>query len=408
MAYAMTKRGNLDNCVTYEFMCDTVQDMNDIEDRYRTIGSIAIVLEGYSGMEVYIAGSDKQWRALSAIGGGSGSSGESESEGAESNLPIYTKTIEGATIEIENVDMNNGNPQEKDIDTTLLREGPVTIEIGDYSYEVELSNSRIEGMSVYEYNDSNFGIALVYDPQSMLMIYDNQHTYNELQTVRIIYPTITKLYSTGNNLYLGADEDGDNGVKVVTTNNGSIAVGTTVTASGENSQAFGIDTIASEVASHAEGVETEASGYASHAEGLMTEAYGAQSHAEGESTKATGMYSHAEGMSTQASGHYSHVEGHYTIARGNYQHVSGKFNIQDNGSIYAEIIGNGTGDNKRSNARALDWSGNEYLKGDLYVGCSTNSINGTKVIPLPTPPTTDGTYTLQCTVSNGTATYSWV
>jgi hypothetical protein len=44
MAYAMTKQGSLDNCVTYEFMCDTVEDMNAIEDRYRTIGSVAIVL----------------------------------------------------------------------------------------------------------------------------------------------------------------------------------------------------------------------------------------------------------------------------------------------------------------------------------------------------------------------------
>jgi hypothetical protein len=32
---------------------------------------------------------------------------------------------------------------------------------------------------------------------------------------------------------------------------------------------------------------------------------------------------------------------------------------------YAEIIGNGTADNARSNARALDWNGNEYLKGDI-------------------------------------------
>jgi hypothetical protein len=59
MAYAMTKRGSLDNCVTYEFICDTIEDMNAIEDRYRTIGSIAIVLQGDNGLEVYISGSDK-------------------------------------------------------------------------------------------------------------------------------------------------------------------------------------------------------------------------------------------------------------------------------------------------------------------------------------------------------------
>ena len=70
MAYAMTKQGSLDNCVTYEFICDAVEDMNAIEDRYRTIGSIAIVLQGASGLEVYISGSDKQWNSLSSIGGG--------------------------------------------------------------------------------------------------------------------------------------------------------------------------------------------------------------------------------------------------------------------------------------------------------------------------------------------------
>ena len=73
MAYAMTKQGSLDNCVTYEFICDAVEDMNAIEDRYRTIGTVAIVLSGESGLEVYIAGSDKQWNSLSSIGGSAAS-----------------------------------------------------------------------------------------------------------------------------------------------------------------------------------------------------------------------------------------------------------------------------------------------------------------------------------------------
>jgi hypothetical protein len=33
--------------------------MNSIENGYRTIGTVAIVLSGTSGLEVYIAGSDK-------------------------------------------------------------------------------------------------------------------------------------------------------------------------------------------------------------------------------------------------------------------------------------------------------------------------------------------------------------
>lgn len=37
---------------------------------------------------------------------------------------------------------------------------------------------------------------------------------------------------------------------------------------------------------------------------------------------------------------------------------------------------------------------------DLYL--ITDGVN------IPNPPTTDGTYTLKCTVASGVATYSWV
>ena len=62
MAYKMTKRGSQDNEITYEFICDTLTDMNAIENKYRSIGTIAIVLEGESGsLEVYITDSKRQW-----------------------------------------------------------------------------------------------------------------------------------------------------------------------------------------------------------------------------------------------------------------------------------------------------------------------------------------------------------
>ena len=46
---------------------------------------------------------------------------------------------------------------------------------------------------------------------------------------------------------------------------------------------------------------------------------------------------------------------------------------------YAEIIGNGEDTTYRSNARALDWWGNERLMGDLYVKCEKDSSGGVKV-----------------------------
>lgn len=84
MACVMTKRGNMDNVVTYEFICDTVSDMNAIDNTDRLLGSVAIVLAGDSGgLEVYIANSSKQWVLMSGMGGGSASSG------AAAGLSLY-------------------------------------------------------------------------------------------------------------------------------------------------------------------------------------------------------------------------------------------------------------------------------------------------------------------------------
>ena len=58
MAAKMTKRGALDNDVTYEFMCDTVDDLDTIDPKYIVLGSVAVVIDGFS---VYIANSQKEW-----------------------------------------------------------------------------------------------------------------------------------------------------------------------------------------------------------------------------------------------------------------------------------------------------------------------------------------------------------
>lgn len=102
----------------------------------------------------------------------------------------------------------------------------------------------------------------------------------------------------------------------------------------------------------------------SHAEGDRTTASNTGAHAEGYNTFASGSNSHAEGSSTVASGQGSHAEGFYTVASSQYQHVGGKYNIEDTADTYVEIVGNGTS-SARSNARTLDWSGNEYLAGNL-------------------------------------------
>lgn len=65
MASNMTKRGQQDNIVTYEFICDTISDLSTIDPKYVTMGSVAIVISGDAGFEVYMANSQKQWINLS-------------------------------------------------------------------------------------------------------------------------------------------------------------------------------------------------------------------------------------------------------------------------------------------------------------------------------------------------------
>ena len=140
-------------------------------------------------------------------------------------------------------------------------------------------------------------------------------------------------------------------------------------ATGDYSHAEGWGTTASGNYSHAEGNNTTASKDYSHAEGRGTTASGTYSHAEGDGTTAYGVSSHAEGGGTTASGIYSHAEGHYTIAASEHQHVQGKYNIKDDTGKYAFIIGNGTSENTRSNAFAIDWNGN------IYVNNSETGVN---------------------------------
>ena len=156
------------------------------------------------------------------------------------------------------------------------------------------------------------------------------------------------------------------------------------------------------------------------------------------------MYSHAEGKNTTAKRSYSHSGGTYNVQddfvlweewtantlyhvgdcrkvtsqsgvsgyRCKKEHTSDSSFSNSNWTViseglFAEIIGNGEA-NALSNARTLDWDGNERLKGDLYVGCNSDSTGGIKIARIPDPPTTDGTYTLQATIASGIVTYTWI
>lgn len=149
------------------------------------------------------------------------------------------------------------------------------------------------------------------------------------------------------------------------------AEGSFAVAAGVDSHAEGNNTKTLGEASHAEGHGTYAIGDCSHAEGREAVAKGEASHAEGAGTAAVGVNSHAEGDNSEAYGESSHAEGCNTIAASDYQHVQGMHNIVDEEGRYAHIVGNGWpiyNPDARSNAHTLDWEGNAWFAGDVYVG----------------------------------------
>lgn len=206
-------------------------------------------------------------------------------------------------------------------------------------------------------------------------------------------------------VFTGSISMGRQSVFPVGTN--SVAIGSDAVASGANSFAHGSTgtypsgnseiislCAASGNSAYAEGIGSSSRNDATHAEGFCTTASGKYSHSEGERTTASGQNGHAEGYLTEASGEDSHVEGYGTVARSNCQHVFGKYNIISDNNTYVEMVGTGLNNGARRNARTLDWDGNERLKGDLYIGCNTDSTGGSKVLASSEKGTANGLATL--------------
>lgn len=151
------------------------------------------------------------------------------------------------------------------------------------------------------------------------------------------------------------------------------------------------------------GWHNEASAQSSFAEGESNTSSGYASHSEGYGNAASGLMAHAEGVTTESSGYGSHSEGVGTIAKHIGQHVFGAYNVADTSTAqptakgnYIEIVGNGTDDDRRRNARTLDWQGNEMLMGDLTFN-GNKSLTGEisrldgRITDLPEPMVLKGT-----------------
>lgn len=270
-------------------------------------------------------------------------------------------------------------------------------EISDYVIDSELSSTStnpVSNMAVNEEFDSIKPIV-----SNALLKTEQELTSNELDQVRENLRFIGKnvsgqSFTIDGKSVTASDNaeifgDYDNNIAV---GQWSIAEGSQTIAKGRASHAEGALTQALVDGTHVEGYGTKATGYWSHAEGELTNvtsyashaegsyctmpdgtkrygtASGYASHVEGGGCHATGSCSHAEGLGTTVSGYQSHVEGRYTIAAGNAQHVEGVANIADDNSEYIHIVGNGTSPTDRSNAYTLDWDGNGWFAGSIYVG----------------------------------------
>ena len=212
---------------------------------------------------------------------------------------------------------------------------------------------------------------------------------------------------------------------------GSHAEGDHSKASNEYSHAEGDYTEASGYGSHAEGYNTEASGYGSHAEGDHTvankkflsvsgsynlyddakyiqihnsdtlEVMSNSTYYESDSftfDASTGIFTLVEPVARKGS--QLHLNKFYILrdVSGDivYKLISIKeslntrvyYNITKYTSIlasdskgqYSTIVGNGTSDTERSNAYTLDWEGNAWFAGDVYVHSTsgTNKDDGSK------------------------------
>jgi hypothetical protein len=142
--------------------------------------------------------------------------------------------------------------------------------------------------------------------------------------------------------------------------------------------AVGFNNTMNETAGIILGNDNTVTGKAAIAVGNRNEASGWCASAFGYLTKASEIYAESHGYDSTSSGTASTTHGFRTISNHRSQFVFGEYNVADDSSAattakgnYIEIVGNGTSRDDRSNARTLDWNGNESLAGSITLGKGT-------------------------------------
>ena len=364
MAYAMTKQGSLDNCITYEFICDTVADMNAIENRYRSIGSVAIVLQGESdGLEVYIAGSDKNWNSLSSAGAGADSSttgglsiyicGQAEVD-SQTGLPDIDEP-DDKTIYLVPAGETSGNLYEEYIyvDDAWEQFGVGSggsINLSNYIRKTDIATQSTAGLvkvldnGNVTFNENN-QLVLTLAGTAVVKTGQSDHPISVTHQHEAAFYGLAK--AAGQDM-----KNSDNAVGTYTTEAAS-AIRTMIGAGTYSKPVNGIpaNDLAADVIPDTsvyapianpeftgtvslDRVANSTVGEKSVALGRQVTASGDYSFAEGNYTTASGSGAHAEGQSTVASAYNAHAEGLQTKARGNYSHAEGKWDIGNQTTTY--------------------------------------------------------------------------
>lgn len=159
---------------------------------------------------------------------------------------------------------------------------------------------------------------------------------------------------------------------------GNIGIGVGNVISGNFNKAFGQYNHVHGQHGFAFGQKNDVSAQYAYAFGLLNVVSGLYGTAIGISNTASGQGAVADGYKAVASGKFACSRGHETIANHKAQTVIGEYNEADQSEAaadergnYLEIVGNGTDAENRSNARTLDWNGNESLAGSITLGKGT-------------------------------------
>lgn len=456
MATIMTKRGNLDNVVTFENICDTTSDLQNIKYENSTLGSVAIVLDDNGALGVYMANSNHEWLPLLANSSGGDSSGgmsihicSQDEYNSETGIPTISNPDATTLYLVPNGGEDSNNMVDEWIYVNEHWEkfgssGGGTISGSDWlaasgaagyiSNKPTMFAAAGEGSVIFnhQYANTAAGNYSLSGGQGCNAVGAQSFAFGGGSRAEGTYSVAFGGGSNAIGMSAFAEGAGGNakgtgshveGGGCTTGANAAYAhaEGENNTVSGESAHVEGKNNTASGFCSHAEGgvlstdANTEtgctASGECSHAEGYKSRATGDGSHAEGRSiasgiaahsegagsahgfashgegsSSATGMNAHAEGSSTTASGEGSHAEGSANQAEGLFSHVEGVGNkatfamqhvfgqfcapevlgdkTNSDQGTYVEIVGGGS-QRVKNNIRTLDWSGNEYLQGQL-------------------------------------------